>query len=384
MNRRTLTLAVLGMTSAALAGLTYAMMASPPEPGPDTMAQKIVQKMKETEMKTDTPAGAQAKTRKLSRSGWDITPWTERQIEAAAVGLTDEERRIILAKGTEPAFCGNLLDNKKKGVYVSKLGGLPLFKSSDKFDSGTGWPSFFQPFDPDHIVYKKDTTHGMVRVEILDARTGAHLGHVFDDGPKPTGLRYCLNSASLDFIEENADGSITWPVASMPIETAVAYFGGGCFWGLEDRFQKETPGVVSVISGYMGGSKSNPTYKEVCNGDTGHAEVVKVVYDPKTVSYEALLKSFFRYHDPTQLNRQGPDVGDQYRSAIYGTPEQVDAAKKFIADREANSSRFKGKKIVTEVATLEKAGKFYPAESYHQDYNERTGHQCYIPYYDEE
>lgn len=333
---------------------------------------------------SDTVKGDPAKGGPVySRAAYDITPLSKSRISELARKLTPEEARIILNDGTEPAFCGNLLDNKKAGVYTCRLCSLPLFTSDDKFNSGTGWPSFFQPFDADHVKYHKDTSHGMTRVEIVCTRCGGHLGHVFDDGPKPTGLRYCVNSASLEFVERNADGSITWPEASKPIATQSAYFGGGCFWGIEDRFQK-TPGVISAVSGYMGGKLENPTYKQVCNGDTGHAEVVQVVYDPARVSYEDLLKAFFRYHDPTQLNRQGPDVGDQYRSAIFGTPEQVAKARAFIEERQASSPRFKGKKIVTQVETLEKAGTFYKAEPYHQDYNERTGHECYIPMYGDE
>lgn len=336
-----------------------------------------------TKESTMSPTTEQAAGPRYSRSAYDITHLTDARVEELAQKLTPEERKVILAKGTERPFCGTLLDNKKKGVYVCRLCGLPLFSSDNKFDSGTGWPSFFQPFDREHVKYEKDGSLGMARVEILCTRCDAHLGHVFDDGPEPTGLRYCVNSASLDFVEKNADGSMPWPDASKPVATQVAYFGGGCFWGVEERFQK-TPGVINAVSGYMGGKLKNPTYKQVCNGDTGHAEVVKVTYDPARVEYEDLLTAFFRYHDPTQLNRQGPDVGDQYRSAIFGTPEQVAAAKAFIEDRQKNSPRFKDKKIVTQVTTLDVAGEFYVAEDYHQDYSERTGHKCYIPMYDEQ
>jgi len=310
----------------ARAGMT--MLTPPDEAGRSlrTTMEAINHAMSPT---TPQSANAPAKpaTPALSRSGWNIASLDKATIDKLAAKLAPEDVKIILNKGTEPAFCGTLLDNKKKGVYIDRLSGLPLFRSDDKFDSGTGWPSFFQPYDPDHIVYEKDTAYGMTRIEIIAARSGAHLGHVFDDGPQPTGLRYCLNSASLEFVEANADGSITWPqwvidAGLGPVKAEVAYFGGGCFWGLEERFQ-DTPGVIDAVSGYMGGQLKNPTYKQVCNGDTGHAEVVKVVYDPSRVSYEALLKSFFRYHDPTQLNRQGPDYGTQYRSAIYGTPDQI-------------------------------------------------------------
>ena len=137
-----------------------------------------------------------------SASGYDLTPPTPAEREAAIATFTPEERRVILAHGTESPFCGGLLSNKKDGVYVCRLCGLPLFRSTAKFESGTGWPSFFEPFDPDHIASIRDTSHGMVRTEIRCARCGGHLGHVFPDGPRPTGLRYCLNSASLSFSDE--------------------------------------------------------------------------------------------------------------------------------------------------------------------------------------
>ena len=137
-----------------------------------------------------------------STSGFDLTPLAPERIEALASGFTPEEQHVILHQGTERQFCGLLLDNKKPGTYVCRLCGLPLFSSSAKFNSGTGWPSFFQPFDKDHVRNIEDRSHGMARVEIRCARCDAHLGHVFDDGPRPTGLRYCLNSVSMEFVEE--------------------------------------------------------------------------------------------------------------------------------------------------------------------------------------
>jgi peptide-methionine (R)-S-oxide reductase len=139
-----------------------------------------------------------------SASGHDLTPPPADELARLAAGLSPEERRVILNQGTEPAFCGDLLNNKAEGVYACRLCGLPLFRSSAKFESGTGWPSFYEPFDPDHIAYLRDASHGMVRVEIRCKRCDGHLGHVFDDGPRPTGQRYCLNSASLKFVEGDA------------------------------------------------------------------------------------------------------------------------------------------------------------------------------------
>lgn len=137
-----------------------------------------------------------------SRAGYDVTRLSDERVNALAEGFTPEEKHVILHQGTERPFCGLLLDNKQPGTYVCRLCGLPLFASNAKFNSGTGWPSFFQPFDPEHVRELEDISHGMRRVEIRCARCDAHLGHVFDDGPRPTGLRYCLNSVSMEFVDD--------------------------------------------------------------------------------------------------------------------------------------------------------------------------------------
>lgn len=136
-----------------------------------------------------------------SASGYDITPLVPAEIERLAAKLTPEERRVLLDHGTEHPFCGGLLDNHADGTYVCRLCALPLFNADSKFESGTGWPSFFAPVDPQHVREIRDISHGMLRVEIRCARCDGHLGHVFPDGPKPTGLRFCLNSAAMDFVE---------------------------------------------------------------------------------------------------------------------------------------------------------------------------------------
>ncbi len=305
-----------------------------------------------------------------SKSGYDLTPLSPEEIERRAEKLTPQERAILLSQGTEPPFCGGLLDNHEAGTYVCRLCGLPLFSSDAKFTSGTGWPSFFQPFDPAHIRSVADSSHDMTRTEIRCARCGSHLGHVFDDGPAPTGKRYCLNSAALQFYAKNSD----LPPESKPVTAEIAYFAGGCFWGIEDRFH-QVPGVIDATSGYQGGTVPNPTYAQVCTGSTRHAETVRVHYDPNRISYRQLLEYFFQFHDPTQLNRQGPDVGLQYRSAIFAaSPQQLEQAKEYVAQLQ-RSPRFHEHPIVTQI---EMAKPFYPAEEYHQNYHAKHGGSCPI------
>lgn len=144
---------------------------------------------------------ANQETKTRSAAGYSLIALSDEERQQLATSLTPEERHILLDHGTERPFCGTLLNNKKQGVYTCRICALPLFRSGTKFESGTGWPSFNEPFDPDHIAYIKDYTYGMVRVEIRCKRCDGHLGHVFEDGPPPTGLRYCLNSASLEFFE---------------------------------------------------------------------------------------------------------------------------------------------------------------------------------------
>lgn len=288
--------------------------------------------------------------------------------------LTPEQYRIGRNKGTEPAFCGGLLHNKVEGVYACVGCNLPLFASNAKFDSGSGWPSFFQPIAKENVIEHVDRAYGMVRTEIICPRCDMHLGHVFDDGPRPTGLRYCLNSDVMKFVADDQLKTIaeTVPViAATPVtkdkadsgKRAEAVFAGGCFWCVEAVFE-EIDGVYEVISGYSGGEEKTANYEAVCSGTTGHAESVKIVYDPEKVSFEQLLKIHFATHDPTTLNQQGHDVGTQYRSTIFcASDEQKEIAKAFIAD--LTDSKTFSKPIVT---TLEPLKKFYPAETVHQNF----------------
>jgi peptide methionine sulfoxide reductase msrA/msrB len=289
--------------------------------------------------------------------------------------LSPEQFRILRTQGTERPFCGTLLDNKQHGVYTCAGCGLPLFSSQGKFNSGTGWPSFFQPIARENVTQRSDSSHGMLRAEILCARCDGHLGHVFDDGPAPTGLRFCLNSESLLFTEESQLAKLADPAATTThsASTAVAYLAGGCFWCTEAAFE-QLRGVVDVSSGYAGGAQATATYKQVCSGTTGHAEVIRITYQPSVISYDQLLEVFFDAHDPTQLNRQGGDVGTQYRSAIFYTSEtEQQAAQQKIA--QLTQARKFSQPIVT---SLEPLKEFFPAEDYHQDYARLNPEQPYI------
>ena len=275
--------------------------------------------------------------------------------------LNPEEERVIVQKGTERPGSGKYYLSKESGTYLCRRCDTPLFRSSDKFDSGTGWPSFDDAIEG--AVRQIPDADGR-RTEIVCASCGAHLGHVFfKEGLTGKNVRHCVNSISLSFLPETKSADLT--------QTAI--FAGGCFWGVEYHFKK-VKGVLSVKSGYTGGVIDNPSYKQVCSGKTGHAEAVEIEFDSALVSYETLAKLFFEIHDPTQLNRQGPDIGTQYRSAIfYADEEQKKVAEKLIGELKS-----KGYHVATSV---DKAGKFWYAEEYHQDYYAKTGHQPYCHIY---
>jgi len=275
--------------------------------------------------------------------------------------LNPAEERVIVNKGTEPPFSGKYYLNKENGTYLCRRCDAPLFRSSDKFESGTGWPSFDDAIEG--AVKQIPDADGR-RTEIVCTQCGAHLGHVFfREGLTDKNVRHCVNSLSLNFL----------PVNKTEAKTEKAIFAGGCFWGVEYHFSKVN-GVISATSGYTGGTTDNPSYKEVCTGKTGHAEAIEVEFDPSVVRYETLAKLFFEIHDPTQVNRQGPDIGTQYRSAIYYSNEE----QKKVGEKLITQLKAKGYRVVT---TVEKAKKFWQAENYHQDYYEKNGHKPYCHIY---
>lgn len=285
--------------------------------------------------------------------------------------LTEEEKRVILHKGTEMPFTGKFLEHKEKGVYVCKQCGKALYKSESKFDSHCGWPSFDDEIEG--AVRRVPDADGK-RIEIVCNNCSGHLGHVFvGEGYTPKNIRHCVNSISLDFLSEDKYKYSNKVNSEAKSDYSRAIFASGCFWGTEYYLQKEK-GVVSTTVGYCGGSIENPSYEDVCTGKTGHAESIEVIFDPKIISYENLTRLFFETHDPTQVNRQGPDIGTQYRSAIF----YLDDDQKETAEKLIDILKNKGFKVATEVT---RAGKFWKAEDYHQDYYILRGKTPYCHFY---
>jgi peptide methionine sulfoxide reductase msrA/msrB len=260
--------------------------------------------------------------------------------------LTEEQFYVTRKKGTERANSSDMCNLFEPGKYACICCDTMLFDSMEKFQSGTGWPSFTQPYKDNNVAYHQDTAFGMRRIEALCNTCDAHLGHVFQDGPPPSGLRYCINAVALKKVKSD-ERKIT--------------FGGGCFWCTEAIFQR-LKGVVKVESGYSGGQINNPTYREVCSGATGHAEVIELTYLPSEISFEDLVKIHLTTHNPTTPNQQGADKGSQYRSIIfYRNDEERELVMNIITELQSSFDDM----IITELAMFEH---FYKAEDNHQNY----------------
>jgi len=342
--------------------------------------------------------------------GGDMTTYAKPSDEELKKRLTPQQYQVTQREGTEPAFRNEYWDNHRPGIYVDVVSGEPLFSSLDKFESGTGWPSFTRPLEPANVATRDDRTLWMKRTEVRSKHAGSHLGHVFDDGPAPTGQRYCMNSAALRFVpvdrlaeegygqylalfgKAGATG-VTAVAAGKPGASdkvtasdragaaakgsgnrAEAILAGGCFWGMQEIL-RAIPGVIGTEVGYSGGTTTDPAYEEVHSGSTGHAEAVRIVFDPQRLPYEELLGYFFRMHDPTTPNRQGNDVGTSYRSAIFYEDEAQRQTAEAVKARVDASGKWK-RPIVTEIVP---ASKFWPAEDYHQDYLQKHpgGYTCH-------
>lgn len=276
--------------------------------------------------------------------------------------LTPEQFNITREQGTEQPFSSEYEKNKDTGIYYCVSCKNPLFSSTTKFESGTGWPSFYAPYSGKSVKVSTDNSAGSTRDEISCQRCGAHLGHVFNDGPKPTGLRYCMDGVAFLFQKEDVS-----------IRLSKATFAAGCFW-CEEAIFESVKGVKEAISGYAGGAEENPTYEQVGSGATGHAEAIEVYYDSTQVSYPTLLKVFFASQDPTQVNGQGPDKGKQYRSiAFYNNAGE----KKLIEDyiEQLTKSGAYSKPIATQVIPYTK---FWKAEEYHQNYVQHNPGERYV------
>lgn len=378
---------------AAVAALTFAVAVapgcaprSPASPTSDSRAGAAAA----NEVQSGAPSDP-------STSRSEMKPMTVRETpEQLRARLTRMQYEVTQNAATEPPFKNEYWNNHEAGLYVDIVSGEPLFTSLDKFDSGCGWPSFTKAIAESSIERKSDTTWGMTRTEVRTKNSDSHLGHVFDDGPGPIGERWCINSASLRFIpladlekegygaqlalfgkqasaKSGADSKGGAQKDATPATSTkeIAVLAGGCFWGMEDILRK-LPGVLETEVGYTGGNVKNATYRN----HEGHAEAIRITFDPAQLTYGALLDMFFKMHDPTTKNRQGNDVGTSYRSAIFYTSDAQKAEAAAAIERATKSGRWK-KPIVTEVTA---ASEWWPAEEYHQDYLVKNpgGYTCHF------
>jgi peptide methionine sulfoxide reductase msrA/msrB len=286
--------------------------------------------------------------------------------------LTTEEEHIIVDKGTERAGTGELLTEKREGIFICRRCNAPLYKSGSKFDSGCGRPSFDQAI-PGAVDWTTDKDG--YRTEITCHNCHWHLGHVFV-GERMTerNTRHCVNSLSMRFVAQDKIEEFfkTNNIAQdLQAERETVYFWGGCFWCIEAVFQQFL-GVIEVKSGYMWGKREYPSYEQVSTGVSGHIEVVQVVFNPQIVPLDILLDAFFISHDPTSIDKQGADTGEQYRSVIFYTiPEQQKTIDNKV--NQLNKELYEYS-IVTHILPAEN---FWIAEGYHQDFYNQNAKKPY-------
>lgn len=270
--------------------------------------------------------------------------------------LTPLARRVICDKATEYPGSGHYQAIAQQGTYLCRRCGLALFRGSSQFQSGCGWPSFDENIV--QAVVQEVDADGR-RTEILCERCRAHLGHVFvGEQLTHNNVRHCVNSVAIDFVGDD-----------QVMDTEEAIVAGGCFWGVE-HFLGMMPGVLKVESGYTGGHVAEPTYEQICRGDTGHYEAVRVVFDRQQSDYQAVIRRFFEIHDPTQRSGQGPDIGHQYQSAIFCYND----GQKAVAQDLMQLLQKKGYPVATKLLD---AQPFWPAEEYHQNYYDKHNKQPY-------